>query len=237
MERLTRHKPENNTQTMLNFARAVDGRVKLAYAGCTENADLCEYIADKAADAGYSCAPTPDEVMEGSCMECDCVFGILVNVATQAAELHARLMKIEDILGDAYDLEELRRALVWHKNHVEYVKPSVFHNPRSTPTVYGYDVDHLAMVAEMLRRQLISPDEMKRVFGNFDSMYNIICREHRLQMAASLSADAAKITYPSAAEVAARFLNPDRYSLPLIEFNGKDRPWNDMREHSGLVED
>ena len=50
MERLTRRKPENNTQTMLNFARAVDGRVKLAYAGCTENADLCEYIADKAAE-------------------------------------------------------------------------------------------------------------------------------------------------------------------------------------------
>ena len=235
MERLTRHKPENNTQAMLNFARASDGRVKLAYAGCTENADLCEYIADKAADAGYSCAPTPDEVMEGSCMECDCVFGILVNVATQAAELHARLMEIEDILGDTYNLEELRCALAWYKDRIEYVKPSVFHNSGSIPTVYGYNVDHLAMVAEMLRKQLIFPDKMKQVFDDFKAMYDIICQEHHHKVEDVLGKCVINTTYPSAAEVAAKILPPVRHELLMGEW--KERPWNDLREHSGLLED
>lgn len=235
MERLTRHEPENNTQAMLNFARAVDGRVKLGYASGRENADLCEYIADQAADAGYSCAPTPDEVMEGSCMECDCVFGILSNVATQAAELHARLMKIEDILGDTYNLEEMRCALAWYKDRIEYVKPTVFHTPGSIPTVYGYNVDHLAMVAEMLKKQLIFPDKMKQVFDDFKAMYGIICQEHRAEVEDRLGMCAYNIIYPSAAEVAARVLPPVRHNLLMGEW--KERLWNDLREHSGLVED
>lgn len=111
MERLTRREPENNAQQMLNYAYASETRVKLAYAGFTHGADLCEYIAGQAADMGLTCAPTPAEVMEGACAECDCVLGILNNVAIQAVELRARLMMIEDILGEEYDLSNLRNLL------------------------------------------------------------------------------------------------------------------------------
>ena len=44
-------------------------------------------------------------------MECDCVFGVLNAVAIQAAELRARLMMIEDILGENYNLEHLRELV------------------------------------------------------------------------------------------------------------------------------
>lgn len=111
MKRLTTSNPESNASQLLNYAYSEDRRVKLAYAGMKHNADLCEYISGEAGDAGLSCAPSPDDVMEGSCIECDCVFGVLNNVAIQAAELRARLMMIEDILGEDYDLEQLREMV------------------------------------------------------------------------------------------------------------------------------
>lgn len=111
MKRLTTSNPDSNASQLLNYAYSEDGRVKLAYAGMKHNADLCEYISGEAGDAGLSCAPSPDDVMEGGCMECDCVFGVLNNVAIQAAELRARLMMIEDILGEDYDLEHLRELI------------------------------------------------------------------------------------------------------------------------------
>ena len=108
MKRLTTNNPSDNLSQLLNFAYAEGEHVKLAYAGMRHGADLCEYISGEAGDAGLPCAPSPDDVMEGSCIECDCVFGVLNNVAIQAAELRARLMRIEDILGEDYDLEHLR---------------------------------------------------------------------------------------------------------------------------------
>ena len=40
-------------------------------------------------------------------MECDCAVALMNMLAVQAAELHARLSKIEDILSDDYDLDRL----------------------------------------------------------------------------------------------------------------------------------
>ena len=111
MKRMTANNPTDNTSQLLNYAYAEDKRVKLAYAGMKHGADLCEYISGEACEAGLSCAPSPDDVMEGICMQCDCVFGVLNIVAIQAAELRARLMMIEDILGEDYDLEQLRELV------------------------------------------------------------------------------------------------------------------------------
>ena len=111
MERLTTDNPAGNLSALMNYAYASENRVKLSYAGCTHGADLCEYIASEAAEFGLSCAPLPEDVMDGACLECDCVFGVLNNVAIQAAELRARLKAIEDILGDTYDLDHLRELV------------------------------------------------------------------------------------------------------------------------------
>lgn len=92
--RLTTDKPTNNTQTMLNYAYAKDGRVILRYGNGEEDIDLCDYIALEAADK--CCRPTADEVMDGACMECDCPLAILYVVSIQAAELRERLKEYED---------------------------------------------------------------------------------------------------------------------------------------------
>lgn len=115
MERLTRSNPETNLQTLMNYAYASDRRVKLSYAGSEYGADLCEYISSQAHEYGCLSAPTPDDVMDGMCMECDCNLGILTIVAIQAAELRARLMMIEDILGDEYNLDRLRELMAQNK--------------------------------------------------------------------------------------------------------------------------
>ncbi len=92
--RLTTDNPTNNTQRMLNYAYDKDGRVFLSYGNGEEDIDLCDYISQEAADKG--CHYTPEEVMEGACVECDCPLAILYCVAVQAAELRGRLKEYED---------------------------------------------------------------------------------------------------------------------------------------------
>jgi len=108
-ERLTTDNPKNNTETMLNYAYAKDKQVYLRYGDGEEDIDLCEYISRLAADK--SCHPTPEEVLDGECMECDCELSILYWVAVQAAELRGRLAKYED-LGSVEELVEIKEAAI-----------------------------------------------------------------------------------------------------------------------------
>lgn len=94
MKRLTTDNPQGNTETMLNYAYAKDGRVYLRYGNGEDDIDLCDYISQEA--ESKSCHPTLEEVMEGACMECDCNPAILYWVAVQAAELRERLKEYED---------------------------------------------------------------------------------------------------------------------------------------------
>lgn len=109
MDRLTTDNRETNLQTLLNYAYAKDRAVHLAYGNGEDNIPLDEYIAHEA--SAHGCPKTTTEVMEGGCMECDCPIAILNAVAIQAAELRGRLMMIEDILGDTYDLDHLRELI------------------------------------------------------------------------------------------------------------------------------
>lgn len=110
MQRLTTDKPSSNVSSLLNVAYAgEDRRVKLRFADGQEDADLCELMEKMIAEDGRClCKPTAEHILDGCCFDCDCEYGYLYAAATQAAELRARLMMIEDILGDEYDLAELR---------------------------------------------------------------------------------------------------------------------------------
>lgn len=96
MNRLTADNPCGNFDTMMNFSYAKDNRVVLRFGLGQENIDLCDYVAKASKN---ECTLTPEEVMEGACFECDngyCNLGIIYTVATQAAELRARLKEYED---------------------------------------------------------------------------------------------------------------------------------------------
>nr|DAF88433.1 MAG TPA: hypothetical protein [Siphoviridae sp. ctdHi7] len=97
-KRMTTDNPQDNLETMLNYAYAKDKRVILRYGDGERNIDLCDYISRKAKQHCCGYAPTSEEVMDGACMElgCDCVLSELYAVATQAAELRERLKEYED---------------------------------------------------------------------------------------------------------------------------------------------
>lgn len=104
MERLTKKNPGTNLERLLNFAIAKDKQVVLDYG--FEKKPLVQVVVEKAKEIG--CDASEQAVMwEGQCMECDCAVALMNMLAVQAAELHARLSKIEDILGDDYDLDRL----------------------------------------------------------------------------------------------------------------------------------
>lgn len=108
MERLTKKNPGTNLERLLNFAIAKDKQVVLDYG--FEKKPLVQVVVEKA--KSMDCDATEQAVMyEGQCMECDCAVALMNMLGIQAAELHARLSKIEDILGDKYDLDELSKAM------------------------------------------------------------------------------------------------------------------------------
>ncbi len=117
MQRLTTDNPTSNLSSLLNIAYVGDDeRVKLRYADGQEDVDLCEFMAQMiAADSSCTCKPTAEHILDGCCLDCDCEYGYLYAVATQAAELRYRLMEIEDILGAEYDLDYLRKLLATSK--------------------------------------------------------------------------------------------------------------------------
>ena len=121
MDRLTTDNRETNLQTLLNYAYAKDGAVYLVFGNDEDNIPLDEYIAHEACEHG--CNQTAKSVMEGGCMECDCPIAILNAVAIQAAELRGRLMMIEDILGDTYDLDHLRELVTADREDRLDVRP------------------------------------------------------------------------------------------------------------------
>lgn len=102
MKRLTTDNPKTNYETLLNYAYAKDNEVYLRYGNGSSDIKLTEYIAGEAC-----CEVTPEEIMDGHCHECDCIVAILNAVATQAAELRARLKAYEDTGYDPTDIADL----------------------------------------------------------------------------------------------------------------------------------
>ena len=92
-KRLTTNEPEDNVETMLNYAHCKDKEVFI-YDEQGNEVKLTEYIANHAQE---ECGVTAEDIMEGCCFECmDCPLGILNTIAIQAAELHYRLAELED---------------------------------------------------------------------------------------------------------------------------------------------
>lgn len=92
--------------------------------------------------------------------------------------------------------------------------------------LYGYRVTELALIAELLRRNLISEDDLHSMFVNFSKMYNIIVADHQMEIEQAMNRVVFRSTYSSEAEVAARMFPLDYPDPNTI----KIRPWNDLRK-------
>ena len=94
--------------------------------------------------------------------------------------------------------------------------------------LYGYRVTELALIAELLKRNCISEEELHTMFINFSKMYNIIVAQHQLEVKQAFNSVVCQSTYPSEAEVALRMFPLD-LEQPFAK-TMKIRPWNDLRK-------
>lgn len=100
-ERMTNDNPQGNYEAVLNYAFVKDDKVLLRYANEQENIDLCDYIAFHAKG---TCGMSAQEVLDGSCFECDdfsCSLGRAYIAAVQAAELREKLKIYENLAEQA----------------------------------------------------------------------------------------------------------------------------------------
>ncbi len=51
--------------------------------------------------------------------------------------------------------------------------------PKTVITLHGYNAEALVLVAELLRKKLITEDELDNFFNDFQKMYEIIIRDHK----------------------------------------------------------
>lgn len=94
--------------------------------------------------------------------------------------------------------------------------------------LYGYRVTELALIAELLRRNHISEDDLHSMFVNFSKMYNIIVAQHQLEIKQAMNSVVYRSTYPSEAEVLGRMFPldyPDPNTIKIIH-------WNDIRKEN-----
>ena len=94
--------------------------------------------------------------------------------------------------------------------------------------LYGYRVTELALIAELLRKNHISEDDLHSMFVNFSKMYNIIVAQHQLEIKKVMNSMVLQSTYPGEAEVAMR-MYPLDMEQPFAK-SMKIRPWNDLRK-------
>lgn len=135
MKRFTTDNPETNCERLLNFSYCEDKNVKLLYAEGKEHVDLCEYIAEMSKSCG--CYLTPENVMDGACMDCDCVLSVLYVAAIAAAELRERLKLYEDTGFTPEEVETLASmTLTQNERRQRLMLPAVNDDIGNLITIY-----------------------------------------------------------------------------------------------------
>lgn len=116
MKRLTCDDPQDNFLTMMNYVFSKGGWACIRHDGENEDVPLTDWAKAQCAKCEYeiSVGDTPQEIDETLC-EClmggeGCPVALAYCFACQAANLRDRLKAIEDILGEEYDLDQLREV-------------------------------------------------------------------------------------------------------------------------------
>lgn len=113
MERLTKHTPQGNFETMLNYVYGRDGWAYLRSDREHDDVLLTDWVKQECIKRGCTeiSDGTPQEIDQAIC-DCaldfgDCPVFLAYTFAVQAVHLRDRLLAIEDVLGEDYDLVRL----------------------------------------------------------------------------------------------------------------------------------
>ena len=54
--------------------------------------------------------------------------------------------------------------------------------PSAQPTLYGYSIDHLALIADVMKKEGVSPEEAERFFNDTQRIYQMLVDEIQKQV-------------------------------------------------------
>lgn len=105
------------------------------------------------------------------------------------------------------ELEEaLRMATNALRYEAEYARYLVqLRIERDRMTVCGYPAAGLALVAELLRKQLIEEESLKALFTNFELMYDVITKMQKTEIERTMEGIRLRVLFPQVSEVMTEF--------------------------------
>ena len=83
--------------------------------------------------------------------------------------------------------------------------------PKTILTLHGYNAEALVLVAEMLRKHLITEDELDNFFKDFTKMYEVIIREQKTIISEAM----ATFEWPSVGEVVEMMWNERNFGADM----------------------
>ena len=78
-----------------------------------------------------------------------------------------------------YKMFEGEDTLYLDANDVGSVLASL---PPAQPTLYGYSIDHLALIADVMKKEGVSPEEAERFFKDTQRIYQMLVDEIQKQV-------------------------------------------------------
>ena len=105
------------------------------------------------------------------------------------------------------ELEEaLRMATNALRYEAEYARAlAQLRIERDMMTVCGYPAAGLALVAELLRKQLIEEESLKALFTNFGLMYDVITKMQKTEIERTMEGIRLRMLFPQVSEVMTEF--------------------------------
>ena len=102
--------------------------------------------------------------------------------------------------------EALRMATNALRCEAEYARAlAQLRIERDMMTVCGYPAAGLALVAELLRKQLIEEGSLKALFTNFGLMYDVITKMQKTEIERTMEGIRLRMLFPQVSEVMTEF--------------------------------
>ena len=96
---------------------------------------------------------------------------------------------MDDLISRQAALEALgERPVVWsdnddytlgERNQYDMDRLAIGTVPSAQPTLYGYQIEHLALVARVMEQEGVTPEKAVETFGNISKIVQIIVEEQR----------------------------------------------------------
>ncbi len=90
-----------------------------------------------------------------------------IDALSLGKEMLSRVLDDMDVVGAE------REKYSWGLGLIESNIKDIEELPSANPTIYGYDIEHLRLIAEVLRRENLSPERVAEAITDMGKIYAI----------------------------------------------------------------